>query len=271
MTRLTYVGHSTVLIEAQGVRLLTDPVLRERVGPLRSQAIDPEAIHRQVDAVLISHLHLDHLDLPSLRTFGKDVRLIVPRGAARFLRWLGFRQVEEISQCQQTKIGATTVTATPAEHPGIRTRLGPVIEALGYIINGTHRIYFAGDTDLFPELATLDPDLDVALLPVWGWGPRAVTGHLDPFRAAQALGMLRPRLAIPIHWGTFYPLGIGWTQPRFLSDPPRTFVGYAVELAPQVPVRILEPGQSIELNAALLGKESDKPALKGREEHDTKG
>jgi L-ascorbate metabolism protein UlaG (beta-lactamase superfamily) len=83
--------------------------------------------------------------------------------------------------------------------------------------------------------------------------------------------MLRPRLAIPIHWGTFYPLGIGWTHPRFLSDPPRTFVGYAVELAPEVPVRILEPGQSIELNAALLGKDSDKPVSKGRDKDDTKG
>lgn len=258
MTRLTYVGHSTVLVEADGVRLLTDPVLRERVGPLRSQVIDTEAIGCPVDAILISHLHLDHLDLPSLRRLGKETRLIVPRGAARFLKWLGFRQVEEIEPGQEIAVGTFVVAATPAEHPGVRTRLGAVIEALGYVLTGTHRIYFAGDTDLFPGMATLAPELDVALLPVWGWGPRANGGHLDPLRAAQALDMLRPRLAIPIHWGTFYPVGMGWTQPRFLEDPPRTFVGYAAELVPEVPVRILEPGQSIELNDGILGKESRK-------------
>jgi L-ascorbate metabolism protein UlaG (beta-lactamase superfamily) len=113
---------------------------------------------------------------------------------------------------------------------------------MGFIIQGSHRTYFAGDTDLFPEMARIGQDLDVALLPVWGWGPRLGNGHMDPLRAAESLPMLRPRVAIPIHWGTFCPIGTGWMQ--FLSRPPRAFAHYAADLAPEVEICILEPGQS---------------------------
>jgi L-ascorbate metabolism protein UlaG (beta-lactamase superfamily) len=108
-------------------------------------------------------------------------------------------------------------------------------------------VYFPGDTDLFPGMDELAGRLDVALLPIWGWGATIGPGHMDPERAAQAVARLRPKLAIPIHWGTFYPAGLlGW-MPKPFEEPGPTFVGAARRLAPDVPVRILAPGQSVDL------------------------
>ena len=98
MLNLTYTGHSTVMVEMDGVRLLTDPLLRRRVAHL-SRLVDPPSFNgSRVDAVLISHMHWDHLDLPSLRLLGLDTHLIVPRKAAKYLRKKGFRNVEEIGR-----------------------------------------------------------------------------------------------------------------------------------------------------------------------------
>ncbi len=248
--RLTFVGHSTVLIELDGVRLLTDPLLRHRVAHLRrlGGAVD-EQLYREVDAALISHLHWDHLDLPSLRLLDPATRLIVPRGAARLLRSLGLRHVVELGVGEAHAIGPVEVVATPANHSGFRPPLGPRGEALGFLVRGSQRIYFAGDTDLFPEMADLGRlgALDVALLPVWGWGPTLGAGHLDPRRAAVALRMLRPRLAMPIHWGALCPFGMGWLRPRFLAQPPRAFADHAARLAPAIDVTVVGPGQSLAL------------------------
>jgi len=90
-------------------------------------------------------------------------------------------------------------------------------------------------------------NLDVALLPVWGWGPNLGPGHLDPYRAALALQLLKPRLAIPIHWGTLYPLGFIPSWAGFLRDPPHRFAWFAERLAPEVQVLILQPGESKEV------------------------
>ena len=106
-------------------------------------------------------------------------------------------------------------------------------------------MYFAGDTDLFPGMADIAPGLDVALLPIWGWGPTLGAGHLDPLRAAEALVMLRPRLAIPIHWGTYAPaVMLRAFRRSFLARPPHDFVRAARRLAPDVQVRVLAPGGS---------------------------
>lgn len=251
---LTYVGHASVLIEMDGVRILTDPMVRNRVGPLHRQVATPDPSFRQVDAVLISHPHWDHLDPPSLRLLNGDPRLIVPAGTAPFLRGQGMRRVEEIEPGEQIVIGRVVVEATPANHSGFRYPFGPVTDSVGFLISGSYRIYFAGDTDLFPEMRTLANDLDVALLPVWGWGPMLGPGHMDPFRAAQSLTRLCPRVAIPIHWGTYCPVGMGWMQPGYLSDPPHDFERYAAVEAPRVEVCVLEPGQSLRLSDRLLDR-----------------
>jgi L-ascorbate metabolism protein UlaG (beta-lactamase superfamily) len=251
ITHLTYIGHATVLIEMDGARVLTDPLLRDRAGPLRRHRspIDP-AWTQPVDVVLVSHLHWDHFDLPSLRRLGRETRLIVPRGAARFLRRLGFSRVEEIAAGEKTRVGAVDVEATAARHSGFRPPLGPRTACLGYIVHGRQRVYFAGDTDLFPEMVGLGDPLDAALLPVWGWGPTLGAGHLNPRRAAEALMLLRPRVAMPIHWGTLCPVGMGWARPRFLTHPPQAFARHAAQLAPEVEVRITAPGRQIRLSHA---------------------
>src|SRR5690606_19741240 len=145
-TRLTYVGHATVLVEMGGMRLLTDPILRNRISFVltrhRRAGFDPAA-YRGVDAVLISHLHLDHLDLPSLRLLGRDTRLIVPRGAGNWLRRAGFRRVMELRVGEETDVGPLNITATYADHDAARHRFGwRVDEPLGYWIQGSHTVYF---------------------------------------------------------------------------------------------------------------------------------
>jgi L-ascorbate metabolism protein UlaG (beta-lactamase superfamily) len=231
-----------VLIELGGVRLLTDPVLRSRVVHLRRHGAVP-ATPDEVDAVLLSHLHHDHVDLPSLRQLTTRPRLICPRGAAAFLARAGF-DAEELSAGEETRVGGVVVHATPAEHDGRRHPLGPQADAIGFVLRGERSVYFAGDTDLFDGLAELGP-VDVALIPVAGWAPALGPGHLDPERAARAVELLRPRIAVPIHWGTLHPR---WVQRGdWFREPPRRFAAQVAERAPEVEVRVLAVGESLEL------------------------
>jgi len=137
------------------------------------------------------------------------------------------------------------VTATPAAHSGFRPPFGPNAQAVGYLLEeGNERVYFAGDTDVFREMADLT-GIDLALLPVWGWGPRLGPGHMDPRRAAAALDLLRPRAVVPIHWGTLWPMGMGRVTPHRLQQPPLDFARFAAELAPDVRVFVTPPGESV--------------------------
>ena len=246
MARVTYVGHATVLVELDGVRLLTDPVLRRRVLHLRRRDVASMDALRGLDAILVSHAHWDHLDVPSLTRLGRDVRIVLPRGAGRLVRRRFFRNVVELDVGESIELGDVTVTAAPAEHDAGRGPLGVRAPALGYVVEGTKRIYFAGDTDLFPAMAELAP-LDLALLPVAGWGPRLPPGHLDPQRAAEALRLLRPQSAVPIHWGTYSLITKPRAAPGVERAPADQFARFAAELAPDVDVRILDLGESLDL------------------------
>jgi L-ascorbate metabolism protein UlaG (beta-lactamase superfamily) len=246
--RITYVGHSAVLIELDGLRLLTDPVLRRRVLHIERRA-PPVDLGRvsDIDVVVVSHAHPDHLDPPSLRSLAPRATVIVPRGARGLVARRGFTRVEEIAEGEHLSVGGLEIEATHADHrPGRLRQRGPA--AIGFLVAGTKRLYFAGDTDLFPGMRDLAAGgLDVALLPVWGWGTRIGAGHLDPRRAAEALTLLEPRVAIPIHWGTYYPLGLRRFRPQLLTEPPRAFAREARSRAPSVEVRILAPGETTEL------------------------
>jgi L-ascorbate metabolism protein UlaG (beta-lactamase superfamily) len=246
--RVTYVGHATVLVELDGARLLTDPVLRGRVGPLRRHGAPPApGVAEGLDAVLISHLHHDHADLPSLRRIGHDVSILASPGTGEFLASRGFTAVRELAPGESARIGEVTVTATEAWHPG-GGRFERDSEAVGFLLNGSRRrVYFAGDTDLFDGMEGLAAGLDLALLPVWGWGPNLGPGHLDPGRAARAAALLSPRIAVPIHWGALYPVGLARLRPGPLRAPPREFAARVRELAPQVEARVLEPGEATSL------------------------
>jgi L-ascorbate metabolism protein UlaG (beta-lactamase superfamily) len=248
LNQVTYIGHATLLIEMDGVRILTDPLLRDRVFHLhrRSVPVNPSQ-YQAIDAVLISHLHLDHFDLPSLKMLGQETQFIVPFGAADLLHKKGFTHQIEMHPGNKINVGSVSIVATHAKHHGRHPPFGPSADSLGFLIQGSTHIYFAGDTDLFPEMVDLARDLDVALLPVWGWGPNLGPGHMNPERAAEALTLLRPHIAIPIHWGTFYPLGLGWFRKQLLSEPPQIFCRYASEKMPNVDVQILSPGSVFEI------------------------
>lgn len=240
---LSYVGHATVLIELDGVRLLTDPVLRSRIGPLRREALVPSGGSPGApDLVLVSHLHRDHADLPSLRRLGRSIRLVCPEGTGRFFAKHGFTAVEELAPGRSIEVGDVVVSAVEAIHDGGRMppRHGP---AVGYLLAGTRCVYFAGDTDLFDGMSELGGP-DVALLPIWGWGPSLGAGHMDPRRAARAAALIRPGIVVPIHWGTLYPRLLKHLRPDPLFRPPQELARAMDELAPEVEVRLLAPGMS---------------------------
>jgi L-ascorbate metabolism protein UlaG (beta-lactamase superfamily) len=233
-----------VLIELGGVRLLTDPVLRPRVAHLRRHGATPRP--PRVDTVLISHLHSDHLHLASLRELPGLPRVIAPRGAGA---WLGRLAVEanELAPGESLDVGGVPVRAVSAEHAAQRRPAGgPAAEPLGFVIGSAPSVYFAGDTDVFDEMADLAP-LDVALLPVAGWGPRLGPGHMNAERAARAAALLRPRVAIPIHWGTLHPTYA--RRGAWFTDPPHEFAAHVAAVAPSVEVRVLEPSESTSVSA----------------------
>jgi L-ascorbate metabolism protein UlaG (beta-lactamase superfamily) len=250
MNQLTYVGHGTTLLRLGELRILTDPMLRNWLGPLHRQGPRPDrALPELADLILISHIHRDHLDVRSLRRVPQTTPLVVPRGARKWAERGGGEDIREVDVGETISLGSVDVTAVKAVHNGYRDReWGDPIQPLGYLIKaGDITVYFAGDTDLFAEMSELAP-LDLALLPVWGWGTSVGEGHLDPPRAAKALEMIRPRLAIPIHWGTFYLLGMRLRHPEHLVDPPLEFARLAERLTPEVEVRILQPGASTDLS-----------------------
>lgn len=235
--RVTWLGHATVLIETGGTRLLTDPVLSDRVMHLKRQVPTP-AHPGAVDAVLISHLHHDHLHKPSLR--GLSTTALAPIGATRYLP--PDYDVREVRVGDTVDLGVP-VEAVPAWHDG-RRRPGPGAEALdtlGYLTDG---IWFAGDTDYDPAMEALRGRVDCALIPIWGWGPSLGPGHLDPAGAARVIDLIAPRIAVPIHWGTFLPLGLGRRHERLLTDPPRQF---AAAVTGGTRIEVVPPGGSVEL------------------------
>jgi L-ascorbate metabolism protein UlaG (beta-lactamase superfamily) len=245
--KVDWLGHATVRIELGGVRILTDPTIRERIGPLdRKSAPVSKAAVEDIDVVLISHLHQDHLDLPSLRRLGRP-RLIVPAGSGQIFRAAGHRDVDEVTPGQRTTHGAVSIEMVRADHSGFRPPFGPTAPALGFVVaDDRHRIYFAGDTAIYPEMADI-PDLDLALVPVWGWGPNLRGGHMDPKMAAEALTLLRPKRAVPIHWGTFWPKTLDRVKPDRLRLPGREFREAARNLAADVKVTVLHPGEDLVL------------------------
>ncbi|WP_250279662.1 MBL fold metallo-hydrolase [Frankia sp. Cppng1_Ct_nod] len=289
---VTWWGHSTVLIEDSGIRLLTDPVLGMRVAHLRRRAgMRPARDAAQVDAAVVSHLHADHLDIPSLRLLPPTAPLLVPRGAAALLRG---RHPELAERCVEMVpgdrirvpagdsgigggagggAGGLDVLAVSARHDGSRgpwsRHRGP---ALGFVITGTRTAWFAGDTALYDAMADLAPlGIDLALVPVGGWGPNLGPGHLDPAGAVEAARRTLPTgtgptrtastgtgptgredpapgqsaVAVPIHYGTFWPIGFDRVRPDRFHEPGREFARLADEANLAVRVQVLAHGQSL--------------------------
>jgi L-ascorbate metabolism protein UlaG (beta-lactamase superfamily) len=256
---VTWWGHATVAIDVAGARLLTDPLLGPRVGFLRwAHSPPPSGLAERVDAVLLSHPHRDHLDLPSLARFAPGTRFIVPIGSGRLVRRVARGPVTELGVGDTTTVKGAHVRATYAEHDGRRgagrtpeRTAGP---ALGFVVTGRSTVYFAGDTDLFPGMADLGARPDLAVLPVGGWGLTLARGHLDPERAAQSLRLLGARRAIPIHWGSLrIPVLWRMASGRYTS-PGADFQARARQRAPEVDTFVVVPGQPLD----VLGREASE-------------
>jgi L-ascorbate metabolism protein UlaG (beta-lactamase superfamily) len=239
---LTWLGHSTVVIDLEGTRVVTDPVLRARIWHLRRDGLVASDALVNLDAILVSHAHFDHLDLRSLDRFDRKLLVVAPPGVGRLVRRRGFERLVELDVGEELPLGAVRIRATHAEHESNRGPFSRTTPSLGYLVEGRTSVYFAGDTGLFPEMSAIGP-VDVALLPVAGWGPRLGAGHLDPAGAAEALRLLRPQAALPIHWGTFRRVFAERPDDR----PAREFLRIAHEVAPEVDVRVLSIGETLTL------------------------
>ena len=254
MSRIRYLGHATVVIDLGDTRILTDPILTGRVMFIRRVADARPSPPRAPDAVLVSHGHHDHLHRSSMALLRRDTHIIVPVGLGALVRGWGFGRVTELGVGDEIEVGVIRITAVTAVHSGMRPPSGPRAEAIGFLLRGAGTtVYFAGDTDLFDgmdELARVG--IDVALLPVWGWGPRLGAGHLDPERAAEAVERLRATTVIPIHWGTLWPIAMRWHRHR-LTDPPLELVEAVARRRLAARVVVLQPGASLDLPAEGLG------------------
>jgi L-ascorbate metabolism protein UlaG (beta-lactamase superfamily) len=248
--RLTYLGHSTVLVDVDGVRVLTDPVLGHVAAGAIRRHVDPvlPQLLEGLSAVFISHGHLDHLDLASLRALPGRPALFVPVGLGHLVAQAAHGVVREMRAGDRLRVGDLALEAIHAEHGRRRSLFTTAESALGILIAGSTSVYFAGDTDLFPAMWRLAGRVDVALLPVGGWGPRLGRGHLDARRAAEAVVRIRPAIAMPIHWGTLYPLGLRRAAARRFDGQGEAFRDAVAERAAPVEVRILQPGQSMPLD-----------------------
>ena len=208
-----WLGHSTVVIDVDGSRLVSDPLLGRNAGILRRRGDQPdERAWAGPDAVLLSHLHHDHAEMASLRRL-VGVPILTSAENAAWLCRKGFdgRAVSTDAWTHVKQDPAVDVMLTPAVH---RARPMPhrPNAASGHIISApSGTVWVAGDTELFAGIAEVTAavggTVDVAIVPVGGWGPRLSKGHLGPREAAIACRLVGARWAIPVHWGTLHVTG----------------------------------------------------------------
>ncbi|MEV6110832.1 MBL fold metallo-hydrolase [Streptomyces sp. NPDC051940] len=252
---ITWWGHATTTVQDSGVRVVTDPLFAQRLMHLRRRrGAPPPPAAAHADVAVVSHLHADHLHLPSLARLAPGTALLLPRGAGAAvpaLKRLTHLRVTELAPGETAEIRDLTIRAVPAKHDGRRWPYGPHrIQALGFVVEGEARTYFAGDTGLFDSMADEVGACDVALLPVGGWGPFLGSEHLDPHKAAQALAALAPRAAVPVHYGTYWPIGMDAVRPHEFHAPGDDFHRLAGEHVPGTAVHKLAHGESVRLEAA---------------------
>ena len=256
--RVGWLGHATVVLDVGGVRMVTDPLLRRHAGLLRRRGgVAPRAsAWRGADAVLVSHLHHDHAELGSLRKLGPVPVLAAP-SSAHWLTEHGLRGVGVApgEWCTVTGAGGGTarVRTVPAEH-GHRPMPHRPNAATGFVVRGGGlTVWFAGDTGPFPGLVRV-PELagapvDLALVPVGGWGPRLSGGHLDPVEAARVCGLVRARVAVPVHWGTLHAPASRRLPAGWMDRAGPAFEAAVHRLAPEVRPCVLRPGEAVVVTA----------------------
>lgn len=190
--------------------------------------VNPDERCAEADLVLVSHLHYDHLHLPSLRRFAPGTPIVVPHGATRLVRGLSRLNVIEVRPGDSLAVAGVDVEVQPAHHDGRRSvahrRSAP---ALGFrFATQEGAAWFPGDTGLHPDVTQVRP-VDVALAPIGGWGPTLGDEHLDPEEAVTAVGRVGARWTLAVHYGTYWPIGLRRLRPnnhhQFFYTPPMRF------------------------------------------------
>ena len=251
--RATWLGHSTVLVEIGGLRVLTDPVWGQRASPLRLAGPKrfqpvPVALRQMpaIDLVVISHDHYDHLDYPTVKTLAKlGVPFVTSLGVGAHLQAWGVPadRITELDWWQSHQHAGLTVTAAPSQHFSGRTlkdRNATLWSSL-VIRSDRHAVFFSGDTGLTTEYATIAQRLgpfDLVMLEVGAFHPSWGDIHLGPANALQAHQLLGGGAFLPVHWGTFSLAMHAW------DEPPETLL----KLAPAQGAQLLMPrlGEAVE-------------------------
>ena len=226
--RVTWLGHSTTIIEIDGLRVLTDPVWGDFVGP--SPVVGPSRWYPpplplpqlpNIDVVLISHDHYDHLDMPTIVALSKrDIPFVAPLGVGAHLELWGVapEHIVELDWWEHTQVGDLDIHCTPARHASGRGLLDQNRTLwAGYALHGAkHRVYFSGDTGLFPDMKAIGERLgpfDLSMIEVGAYGQGWPDWHIGPEQAVVAHGWLGGKVLLPIHWGLFDLSSHGWTEP----------------------------------------------------------
>jgi L-ascorbate metabolism protein UlaG (beta-lactamase superfamily) len=254
---VTWLGHSSVVLDLEGTRLLTDPLLRRHAGILRRRGPTPvETQWGGPDAVLLSHLHHDHAELASLRLLPAGVPIVTAQPNARWLRRRGLAGTSpEVDGW--LKVGASNdvrVALCAAKHDARPMPHRPNA-ANGHLVRSSSiTIWLAGDTSLFDGISLIREQagtpIDVAVVPVSGWAPRLSEGHLGPWAAAEACARVGARSAIPVHWGTLHTPGGQRYPSGWMDRPGPEFVTALRELAPDCRPVVLAPGGRATLRPA---------------------
>ncbi len=249
--RLTWLGHASVVLDLDGVRLLTDPLLRSRAGPLRRRGPAPAPEHwADPDVVLISHLHHDHAEITSMRLLPR-VPVVSGQENSAYLAKKGFDAVGLADEWYDVGDSGVQVRVVRADHHSRPMPHRPNA-AHGHLVRtSAHRIWLAGDTSLYPEMAQL-PELaggpiDLAVVPVGGWGAKLSGGHLNSETAAEACGLVGAAAAMPYHWGTFFVPGTANTPRGWMDLPGALFPAALERQAPGCRPVMVAPGQSVEI------------------------
>ncbi len=246
--RITWLGHATVVLDLDGVRVLTDPLLRAGNGPLRRRGPRPRRDQWVGAAVtLVSHLHHDHAELASLRLLG-DTPVVAGARNAAYLRRRGLNGVGLGDEWYAVGDSGVRVRLVRAEHHSRRMPHRPN-GAHGHIVQTpTVTIWIAGDTSIHDDMECI-PDLagapiDLAVVPVGGWGSRLSAGHLDARAAARACALVGAAAAVPYHWGTLHVPGMASVPRGWMDAPGEHFPDALAKEAPGCRPLVLRPGES---------------------------
>ena len=255
--RVTWIGHSSFLLQIGGRNLLTDPVWSRRASPISwlgpSRMTEPGVKFEQlppIHGVLISHDHYDHLDAPTVRRIARaqpHAQWIAPLGHTGLLRSMGVQSITELDWWQDSAAIGVQVTATPVQHWTRRVGSAPGARLwCSYAISApTHRIYFGGDSGYCPAFAEIGKwfeSFDVAILPIGAYEPRWFMkhAHMNPEEAVRAFRELNARHFVSMHWGSFR-----LTDEDPLEPPVRTREAWQAQQLPESDLHILAVGETL--------------------------